>query len=322
MHRSFVAAALALAACQPTHAETSQRMTTPTNTTPHDARADAPRTVDVLDSFLSYRDVGEGRPIVFLHGNPTSSYVWRDVIPHFAGDARCLAPDLVGMGRSGKPDIAYRLVDHARYLDAWFAALDLRDVLLVGYDWGGVLALDWAARHPDRVRGVVVFETFLRPMHWHDWPTEGEKLFRALRTPGVGEQLVLEENQFLARSLAHGVHRGLVEEDRQAYYTPFPDPQSRRPILAWPREIPIDGEPRDVAAVVERNGAWLASGQVPALLLTFAGSGLTSPALVEWARGRFPKLSIVALEKAGHHAPEDVPDAIAAAIRTWLAGGP
>lgn len=323
MHRSFVAAALALAVCQPTHSHTpSKRMTTPTITTgaTDDADTDAPRTVEVLDSFLAYRDVGEGRPIVFLHGNPTSSHVWRNVIPHFARDARCLAPDLVGMGRSGKPDIAYRLAEHARYLDAWFAKLDLRDVLLVGYDWGAVLALDWAARHPDRVRGVVVFETFLRPMHWRDWPPEGEKLFRALRTPGVGEQLVLEENRFLERSLEHGVHRGLTEQERETYYAPFPDPASRRPMLAWPREIPIDGEPRDVVATVERNGAWLASGQVPALLLTFEGSGLTSPALVEWARTAFPKLSITALGKAGHHAPEDVPDAIAAAIRVWLAG--
>src|SRR5258708_4406764 len=117
----------------------------------------------VLDTFISYRETGTGSPIVFLHGNPTSSYVWRNVVPLVAGRGRCLAPDLVGMGRSGKPESAYRFRDHARYLDAWFAGLDLRDVVLVGYDWGGVLALDWASRHPDRVRGVVVFETFLRP---------------------------------------------------------------------------------------------------------------------------------------------------------------
>jgi haloalkane dehalogenase len=232
-----------------------------------------PRSIAVLDTVIAYRDVGAGRPIVFLHGNPTSSHVWRNVIPRFSSDARCLAPDLAGMGRSGKPDSAYRLADHARYLDAWFAELDLRDVVLVGYDWGGVLALDWAARHPDRVRGVVVFETFLRPMRWSDWSPEGARLFRALRTPGVGEQLVLEKNEFLARSLAHGVQRGLAERDRQAYYAPFPDAASRRPMLQW---------------------------------------------LVDWARATFSTLEIVPLGRAGHHAPEDAPDAIADAIRGWL----
>jgi haloalkane dehalogenase len=274
--------------------------------------------IEILGSFISYREAGTGSPIVFLHGNPTSSHVWRNVIPKLSGRARRLAPDLIGMGRSGKPDIAYRFADHARYLDAWFAALDLRDVVLVGYDWGGVLALDWAARHPDRVRGVVVFETFLRPMQWSDWPPQGAELFRALRTPGVGEQLVLEQNAFLPRSLEHGVRRGLAEADRAAYHAPFPDPASRRPVLQWPREIPIDGEPADVAAVVTRNGEWLAgSPAIPKLLLTFDGAGLSNaPAVVEWARG---KLEVVALGPAGHHAPEDAPGEIAQAIASWLA---
>jgi haloalkane dehalogenase len=254
---------------------------------------------------------------VFLHGNPTSSHVWRNVIAPMSADARCLAPDLIGMGASGKPDIGYHYADHARYLDAWFDALDLRNVVLVGYDWGGVLALDWAARHPDRVRGVVVFETFLRPMQWSDWAPQGAELFRALRTPGVGEQMVLEHNAFLARSLEHGVQRGLADADRAVYEAPFPDPASRRPMLQWPREIPIDGEPADVAAIVTRNGEWLASSPaIPKLLLTFDGVGLSNaPAVVTWARG---KLDVVALGPAGHHASEDAPHEIAQAIASWL----
>lgn len=272
----------------------------------------------VLDSFISYRETGAGSPTVFLHGNPTSSHVWRNVMPHVERGRR-LAPDLVGMGRSGKPASAYRYPDHVRYLDAWFAALDLHDVVLVGYDWGGVLALDWASRHPDRVRGVVVFETFLRPMHWSDWPPQGKELFKALRTPGVGEKLVLEENAFLARSLAHGVTRGLADSDRDAYYAPYPTPASRRPVLQWPREIPIDGEPADVTAVVTRNGEWLASTRIPKLLLTFDGAGLSnSPAVVEWARSSFPELDVVPLGAAGHHAPEDAPREIAGAITSWI----
>ncbi|WP_223747067.1 haloalkane dehalogenase [Myxococcus sp. XM-1-1-1] len=286
---------------------------------PHPTPMPTTHQLPVLDSFLSYREEGTGSPIVFLHGNPTSSYVWRNVTPRLADKGRCLAPDLIGMGSSGKPDIAYRYADHARYLDAWFDALGLRDVVLVGYDWGGVLALDWAARHPDRVRGVVVFETFLRPMHWSEWPPQGEKLFRALRTPGVGEQMVLEQNEFLERSLSNGVKTGLNDSARAAYYAPYPDAASRRPMLQWPREIPIDGSPADVAAVIERYDAWLAqpTGK-PALLLTFDGGSLSAPKTIEWARTQFPRLEIVPLGPAGHHAPEDVPEDITKALRSWL----
>ncbi|MCU1280167.1 MAG: haloalkane dehalogenase [bacterium] len=276
--------------------------------------------VAALDSFLSYREMGTGAPIVFLHGNPTSSYVWRNVLPLFAGKRRCLAPDLIGMGQSGKPESAYRFEDHARYLDAWFAALDLRDVVLVGYDWGGVLALDWAARHGDRVRGVVVFETILQTMHWSEYPPQGAELFRALRTPGVGEKLVLEQNGFLARSLEHGVKHGLSEHDRAQYYAPYPDALSRRPMLQWTREIPIEGEPADVLAVVTRNGEWMArTPEVPKLLLTFDGNAMSNaPAVVDWARRTIPSLEVVALGAAGHHAAEDAPREIAGAISAWL----
>ena len=279
---------------------------------------DVVREIPVLDTFISHRETGDGPPIVFLHGNPTSSHVWRNVIPAVARGRR-LAPDLVGMGRSGKPESAYRFQDHARYIDAWFEALDLRDVVLVGYDWGAVLALDWASRHQDRVRGVVMFETFLRPMRWSDWPPQGAELFRALRSAGVGEKLVLEENAFLPRSLEHGVKRGLAERDRAEYYAPYPDPASRRPLLRWPREIPIDGEPADVAAVITRNGEWLAHADVPKLLLTFDGTGLSnSPDVVAWARSSFRNLEVVPLGPAGHHAPEDAPEAIAGALTSWL----
>lgn len=281
----------------------------------------AVRRVEVLDSFMWYRELGTGRPIVFLHGNPTSSHVWRNVLPAVCDRARCLAPDLIGMGQSGKPAIAYRYHDHVRYLDAWFAALDLRDVVLVGYDWGGVLAIDWAARHADRVRGIVLFETFLRSLRWSEYPPQGEELFRALRTPGIGEQMVLERNEFLARSLENGMRRGLSETDRAAYYAPFPDAASRRPMLQWTRELPIDGEPADVTAVITRNAGWLSSSpSVPKLLLTFDGRMMSNaPDVVEWARHSVPNLEVVHLGNAGHHAPEDAPADIARAITAWLA---
>ncbi len=276
------------------------------------------KTTAILDTFIAHRELGTGSPLVFLHGNPTSSHVWRNVLPR-VDRGRRLAPDLVGMGRSGKPESAYRFADHARWLDAWFAALGLEDLVLVGYDWGGVLALDWAARNETRVRGVIVFETFLRPMSWTDWPPQGADLFRALRTPGVGEKVVLEENAFLPRSLAHGVRSGLSAADEAEYHAPFPDPASRRPLLQWPREIPIDGEPADVVELVERNARWLADSTVPKLLLTFGHAGLSNaPDVVSWARSTCTNLDVVELGAAGHHAPEDSPEAIANAITGWL----
>jgi haloalkane dehalogenase len=236
-----------------------------------------------------------------------------------------LAPDLIGMGDSGKPDIDYRFADHARYLEAWLDTVVSGPVVFVGYDWGGSLAMDWAARHPDRVRGLVVFETFLRPMRWNEWPAKGVELFQALRTPVVGEKMVLDENQFLARSLENGTKRRLDEAERAAYYAPYPTPASRRPLLQWPREIPIEGEPADVTSIVESYDQWLASSPtVPKLLLTFespAGlhpSPTGSPAMVAWARANVAALEVAALGPAGHHAPEDAPDAIGRAIAEWL----
>ena len=161
-------------------------------------------TVEVLDSFMSYSEAGAGDvPVVFLHGNPTSSYLWRNVIPHVADQARCLAPDLIGMGESGKPDIAYRLADHVRYLDAWFDAMGLGEVVIVGHDWGGTLGMDWAARHPGRVRGIAVIETFLRPMRWAEMPPQAAELFRGYRSPR-GEEMVLEKNMFIEVNLVRG----------------------------------------------------------------------------------------------------------------------
>jgi haloalkane dehalogenase len=286
--------------------------------------APALRRVAVLDSYLTYREAGEGPAIVFLHGNPLSSRVWRGVLPHVQSRGRCLAPDLIGMGDSGKPDVAYRFADHARYLDAWFDALGVRDVVLVGYDWGGALGMDWAARHPERVRGLVVFETFLRPMRWQEWSPRGAELFRALRTPGVGEKMVLDANEFLTRSLSNGISRRLSEEELAAYHAPYAEPASRRPLLQWTREIPIEGEPADVQSVVAAYDAWLASSPVPKLLLAFeppAGlqpSPTGSATMIDWARAHVAALEIQSLGVAGHHAAEDAPGEIGQAVATFV----
>jgi haloalkane dehalogenase len=278
-------------------------------------------TIDVLDSTMFYEDRGGGTPFVFLHGNPTSSHLWRNVLGRIGEPARSLAPDLIGMGRSGKPDIAYSFADHARYLDAWFDALELDDVVLVGIDWGGSLAFDWAARHPDRTTGLVFMETIVRPMTWDDFPGEARPRLEALRTPGIGEQKVLEENFFIEQALKITTLSGLREADHDVYRAPYPTPDSRRPLLAWPRAWPIEGEPADVAARMEAYDQWLAtSDDVPKLLLTFDGPPerlLMGPELVAWCAGNIAALEIEGCGPAAHVAPEDQPDAIAAAIAAW-----
>ena len=275
----------------------------------------------VLDSTMFHREVGDGAPLVFLHGNPTSSYLWRHVLSPVAGVGRCLAPDLIGMGESGKPDVGYTFADHARYLEAWIDTLQLGRVVLVGHDWGGALALDWAARHPGRVRGVALTETILRPMSWEDFPAAARALFRTLRTPGAGDAMVLDDNLFVEEALPATVMRGLSAEDLAVYRAPYPTPKSRRPLLQWPRSMPLDGEPADVVARIEAYDEWLrASHDVPKLLLTFepGPSTMIGPEMVDWCTANIASLQVRAHGPAGHHTPEDRPEAIAASLLAWL----
>jgi len=274
--------------------------------------------ISVLASTIHYEDHGSGMPFVFLHGNPASSYVWRKVLPHFAG-RRCLAPDLIGMGQSGKPDIDYAFADHADYLAAWINALGLDRVVLVGHDWGGALAFDWALRHPDRVDGIAFMETVVRPLAWDDLPGARPR-YEMLRSP-AGEQKVLVENFFIEQALRLTTSYGLSDADLDIYRQPYPTPESRWPMLKWARSMPIEGAPADVVARIEAYDAWLAtSPAVPKLLLTFDGSPETlmiGPPLVGWCRDHIAGLETAACGPARHVVPEDQPDAIAGAILAW-----
>ena len=276
----------------------------------------------VLDSTMSYRESGAGAPIVFLHGNPTSSHLWRHVMPA-VGSGRRLAPDLIGMGESGKPDIDYTFADHARYLDAWFDALDLNDVVLVGHDWGGALAFDWAARHPGRVRGIAFTEAIVKPMTWEEFPEGGRSLFEAIKTEGVGEAMILDDNAFLLQGLPTTVATSLAEEDLAAYLRPYPTRESRLPLLRWPRSMPLGGEPADVVARIEAFDRWLATSvEVPKLLIGFQpGPGsMWRPETIAWCAENLASLEITQHDAvAGHHTPEDQPLAIAAAVKDWIA---
>lgn len=280
-------------------------------------------TTHVLDSTIFHVERGVGPAFIFLHGNPTSSHVWRNVLPALDGLGRLLAPDLIGMGKSGKPNIAYTFDDQAHYLAAWIETLSLDDVMLVGFDWGGALAMDWAARHSGRVRGLVLMETIVKPFRWSDMAAGARPRYEALRKAGTGETKVLDENFFIEQALRLTTLRGLDDADLEIYRQPFPTRESRMPLLQWPRAMPIEDEPREVVERVEAYDRWLAaSTDVPKLLLTFEGSPetlLIGLDMVNWCRANIAALDVINCGPAKHLVPEDQPEAIATAIRDWSA---
>ena len=274
--------------------------------------------VSVLDSEMSYIDTGTGDPIVFLHGNGTFSYLWRNVIPHVERLGRCLAPDLIGMGDSGKnPSGSYRFVDHARYLDAWFEVLGLnKKVTLVGHDWGGALGFYWAYRHPEQIKGIVYMETFVQPMSWDQWPKASTERFKALRSP-AGEEMVLRDNIFVEKQLPARVLRGLTEEEMAVYCRPYLEPgESRRPTLTWPREVPLGGEPADVVKIIDEYGKWLATSDIPKLFINAdPGSILVGPQR-EFCRSWANQNEVTV--KGIHFIQEDSPTEIGQAIAAFM----
>jgi haloalkane dehalogenase len=279
------------------------------------------RRLDVLDSHMAYVDVGLGDPIVLLHGNPTSSYLWRNVIPQLEAVGRCLAPDLIGMGRSGKAAGGrYRLADHARYLDAWLETLDLRRVTLVVHDWGSALGFDWARRHADRIRALVYMEAIVRPVTWAEWPDDARKIFQALRSP-AGEEMILVRNVFVERILPASVLRGLTPEEMERYREPFREPgEGRRPTLTWPREIPIEGEPADVVDLVRRYATWLGDSALPKLFVNADPGSILVGAQRDFCRA-WPNQQEVTV-KGRHFLQEDSPVEIGQAITRFLRGLP
>jgi haloalkane dehalogenase len=277
----------------------------------------------ILGREMAYVEVGEGDPIVLLHGNPTSSYLWRNVLPHLQPRGRCIAPDLIGMGDSDKlPDSgpgAYRFVEHRRYLDALLAALDVHErVTFVIHDWGSALGFDWANRHREAVKGIAYMEAIVKPQGWDHWDILNMRpVLKALRSE-TGEDMVLRDNFFVEQILPEAVLRTLSAEEMAEYRRPFAEPgEGRRPTLTWPREIPIEGEPADVAAIAAAYANWLATSDVPKLfvkaepgLLIAGGSNL------DFARG-LPAQNEVTV--AGlHFLQEDSPDEIGQTIASWM----
>jgi haloalkane dehalogenase len=270
----------------------------------------------VLDTEMSYVDVGDGDPIVFLHGNPTSSYLWRNVIASVASVGRCLAPDLVGMGESGKsPEYAYRFVDHVRYLDAWFETMELQTkVVLVLHDWGSALGFYWAFRHPDRVRAIAYMESIVLPRQWDDFPNGRDQMFRALRS-NTGEHLVFDDNYFIEVVLPKSILRKLTDEEMDSYRRPFLDREARLPTLVWPRELPIEGEPADVTSIVTQYGTWLSKSSIPKLFISADPGAQLVGRPREFCR-TWPNQREISV-KGIHFIQEDSPEEIGSAVASF-----
>ena len=272
---------------------------------------------------MAYVELGTGAPIVFLHGNPTSSYLWRNVMPHLADQGRCIAPDLIGMGDSDKLEPSgperYRFVEHRRFLDGLLDALGVgEDVTLVVHDWGSALGFDWANRHRDRVRGIAYMEAIVAPLAWADWPDAASDIFRAFRSP-AGEQMILERNLFIEAVLPGSILRRLTEEEMAEYRRPFAAPgEDRRPMLTWPRQIPLDGEPADVDQIVAAYAAWLAITKVPKLFINADPGAILIGRQRELCR-RWPNQREVTV-RGSHFIQEDSADAIGQAIADWRRG--
>ena len=282
------------------------------------AIVDSKNRIDILDSIIAYRDSGsprEGAPtFVFLHGNPTSSYLWRNVIPSVESLGRCLAPDLIGMGDSGKSgNGVYRFVDHARYLDAWFDAMDLGNrIVLVAHDWGSALGFHWAKRHPERIAGIAYMEAIVQPIEWEDFPGQATEVFKAMRSP-AGETLVLDQNVFVEQILPMSILRDLSPAEHEEYRRPFKEVgEVRRPTLTWPRELPIAGEPADVIAIVEDYGAWLATSEIPKLFIDAEPGAILRGRQREFCRS-WPNQKEITV-KGIHFVQEDSPEEIGRAV--------
>ena len=276
------------------------------------------RRISVHDSRMSYVDTGVGRPVVFLHGNPTSSYLWRNVIAEVKGAARCLAPDLIGMGWSGSsPSGSYRFTDHARYLDAWFDAVGLSGkVILVGHDWGSALAFHWANRNRDRIGGIVYMEAIVQSLTWDQWPSAARRIFQGFRSY-LGESMILEDNLFVERVLPGSIIRDLTEEEMSNYREPYLEPgESRRPTLTWPREIPLDGQPEDVVSIVDDYSAWLSESDVPKLFVNADPGAILTGTQRDFCRTWSNQTEVTV--KGGHFIQEDSPEEIGQAIVKWL----
>ncbi|MDX1585101.1 MAG: haloalkane dehalogenase [Balneolaceae bacterium] len=276
--------------------------------------------VEVYGSRMHYIDTGDvnGSPVLFLHGNPTSSYLWRNIIPHMGESVRCIAPDLIGMGKSGKPEIPYRFMDHYRYLLAFIEQLNLKDITLVVHDWGSGLGFHYASQYPDNVRAVAFLEAIIDTAEWKQFPAEFKLAFRLFRTPGIGWMLISVMNLFVEKILPEAVIRDLSEREMQYYRAPFKRVEDRKPVWAWPQEIPIGGKPEDMHIIVNNYNDWFQESDIPKLLFHAYPGGIIRKKQVNWCKEHLHNLQTLDLGKGIHYLQEDHPHAIGRKLSEWV----
>lgn len=267
---------------------------------------------------MHYIEQGSGDPVLFLHGNPTSSYLWRNIIPHVSGQARCIAPDLIGMGKSDKPDIDYTFADHYAYLEDFIEKLGLKNITLVIHDWGSGLGFHYAHQHQDNVRGIAFMEAMVKPLTWDGMPSAKLRvMFKMLRAPFVGWLMVSVANMFVNKMIPDMIVRKLSKEEHDHYREPYPTIASRKPVRVWPQEVPFDGSPAHTHKVIDGYGKWLTQSDLPKLCLYTHPGAIILEDVVTYIKENIPNTEMVDLGEGLHFIQEDHPEAIGKAIGEW-----
>jgi haloalkane dehalogenase len=270
---------------------------------------------------MHYIEEGSGDPILFLHGQPTSSYLWRNVIPHLTSAGRCIAPDLIGFGKSDKPDIEYRFVDHVRYVEGFIEQMGLKNITLVVHDWGSGLGFHYAMRNESNIKALAFMEAVLMPIPgWEAFPPDFVEVFKGFRTPDVGWDMIVNKNMFVEQILPGAILRKLTEEEMDTYREPFLDVASRKPVWRWPNELPIAGEPADVHEAVQSYSERLQQSSLPKLMLYAEPGAINPEPVVQWCVQNLKNLKTVNIGPGLHFLQEDNPHGIGAELAAWYSG--
>ena len=273
--------------------------------------------IDINGSKMHYIDEGAGDPILFLHGNPTSSYLWRNIIPYLTPHARCIAPDLIGMGKSDKPNIKYRFFDHAKYVEAFIEKLGITNITLVVHDWGSGLGFHYAMRHEDNIKGIAFMEALLKPLSWSEFPDDQKKGFKLFRAPLIGWLMLSGMNVFLTKLLPSMIVRKLSAAETDYYMAPYKKIKSRKPVRQWPCEIPIDGQPVDVHTMMSNYSQKIQQSELPKILFYAKPGTIINSATVEWCKQNLKNLDLINVGKGLHYIQEDNPHLIGEELAKW-----
>ncbi|MEM1244330.1 MAG: haloalkane dehalogenase [Pseudomonadota bacterium] len=274
--------------------------------------------IEVLGSKMHYVDEGEGDPIVFLHGIPTWSYLWRNIIPFLSKSARCIAPDLIGLGKSEKPNIAYRIFDHIRYITEFIDKLGLKNITFVVHGWGSIIGFEYARQHEQNIKGLAFLESHIRPVtDWSMVSLPVQELSTVLNTPDGGYDVIMNSNYFVNKVLPSGVLRKLTEEELQHYREPFMKTGSCKPLWQYLKDLPLGNGPNDVVELIANYSQWLQLTNLPKLMLYAVPGFITTISTVQWARDHLSKLILVDVGDALHYAQETKPDVIGEEINNW-----